>query len=102
MDNIRAGRAVPFLPRLMTVMSIPLYLGYLIKHDLIPEGVVFAAVYTWAIVSVVVIPLLCLVECWFVVRTWIGVRAHGSHAHRWHAAGLGIGLGGILMVLGVR
>jgi hypothetical protein len=84
------------------VMSIPLYFGYLIKHDLVPEGAVFAAAYAWAVISVVVMPVLCLVESWFVVRKWIGGQANRSHALRWHITGLGIGLGAIPAVLAVR
>ena len=102
MDSNRAELAVPFLPRLVLVMSIPLYLGYLIKHGLVPEGAVFALAYGWAVISVVVIPVLCIVEGWYVVQMWIGGSAHRSQALRWHATGLGIGIGALLAVLVVR
>jgi hypothetical protein len=102
MNNNRADLAVPFLPRLVLIMSVPLYFGYLIKHGLVPEGAVFAFAYSWAVTSVVVVPVLCVVEGWYLVRMWIGGRPQGSHALRWHATGLGIGIGALLAVLVVR
>jgi len=102
MDNNRVMLVVPFLPKLVLVMSIPLYLGYLIKHLLIPEGAFFAVAYGWAVISVVVVPVLCAVEGWFVARAWTGGRPLRSYALRWHAIGLAIGIGAILAVLAVR
>jgi VIT1/CCC1 family predicted Fe2+/Mn2+ transporter len=55
-----------------------------------------------AVISVVVVPVLCAVEGWFVARAWIGGRPPRSYALRWHAIGLGIGIGAILAVLAVR
>ena len=84
------------------VMSIPLYLGYFIKNDFLPHGVVFAVAYSWAAISFVVIPVLCFVESLVIVRTWIGGQVARSHALRWHGTGLVVGLGSILAVLAVR
>ena len=102
MNNNRADPAVPFLPRLALIMSVPLYFGYLIKHGLVPEGAVFAFAYSWAVISVVIVPVLCVVEGWYVALIWIAARPEGSHALRWHATGLGIGIGALLAVLVVR
>ena len=100
MNSKRATQGSPFLPKLTVLMSIPLYMQSLIKHDMVPSGILFVLVYTWALVSLVVVPVLSLVECWFVTRTWL-VR-HDPRALRWHATGLGIGIGSLLSLLAVR
>ena len=42
---------MPFLPKLLVLMTVPLFLGYFIKNLLLPRAVLFI-LYNWAIVSV--------------------------------------------------
>jgi hypothetical protein len=91
---------VPLVPKLVAIMSIPLYLGYLIKHALLPEGLVFVVAYGWAVASFAVVPLLCVGEAVFLVSA--ACRRGAETRYGWHAAGLGIGVAAVLAALTVR
>jgi hypothetical protein len=44
-------------------MSVPLLLSYNIKYFVFPEGYPYVILYTWGLLSVLLVPLLLLVEC---------------------------------------
>lgn len=52
-----------WLPTLTIAMSIPLLLSYNIKHLVFPEGYRYVILYTWGLLSVLVVPILLLLEC---------------------------------------
>jgi hypothetical protein len=95
-------RLRPLLPQILLIMSLPLYLGYLIKHELLPAGVIFVVLYSWAILSFVLVPILCVVECVVLTRAWFSSDAQRINALRWHSVGLVGGLGAMLAALAVR
>ncbi len=57
-DRPDNGRSVPFLPKLLLLMTVPLFLGYFIKNFLFPRAVFFI-MYNWAILSLIAVPILC-------------------------------------------
>jgi hypothetical protein len=83
-------RSVPFLPNLLPLMTVPLFLGYLIKHFLFPRAV-FLVLYNWAIVSVIAVPILCVAECVIIARSVAG-RVTDRRVLRPHLLGLGAGV----------
>jgi hypothetical protein len=83
-------------------MSVPLYLGYVIKHELLPTGYTFVALYSWAILSFVVVPLLCAVECVVILRAWLSNHPNRIDIVRRHSIGLVGGLGAMLAAFAVR
>jgi hypothetical protein len=71
------------LPAILTVaFSVPLFFTYAIKHGLFPQGYVFVAMYSAALVSVVVVPILLTVELTFAGVTF---RRRRGEIFRWHA-----------------
>jgi len=52
---------------LTIVMSVPLLLSYNIRYVIFPEGLPFAILYAWGLVSVFVVPILFLTE---VILVW--------------------------------
>jgi len=95
-------RALPFLPQLLIVMSVPLYLGYLIKNLLVPSAV-FMVLYPWSIISFIAVPVLCLAETVVLARIGRPPKTTGQHRERrYHAVGLAVGLGAMLAVYLVR
>jgi ABC-type Mn2+/Zn2+ transport system permease subunit len=94
-------QARPLLPRIVLLMSVPLYLGYAIKHGLVP-GVVFAFLYSWSIVSFVLVPWLCVAECALLVRAWRREDPRRASLLRWHGIGLGSGVLAVLATFAVR
>lgn len=83
-------------------MSVPLYLGYAIKHGLIPGGVVFAILYSWSIVGFVLVPFLCVAECALLARAWLRPDPQRRATLRWHGIGLVSGVLGLLATFAVR
>ena len=96
-----AWRAMPFLPKLILVMSVPLYLGYLIKHFLLPR-VAFLVLHNWAIVSFLIVPLLCLAECIVLARAALPGSGERRTHLRAHLLGLGAGVAAVITVFLVR
>jgi len=92
----------PILPQVLLLMSVPLYLGYLIKHELLPAGVIFALAYSWAVLSFILVPVLCFVEGIVLVRGWLRGSPDQAHSLAWHLVGLGGGLGAMLAAFAVR
>lgn len=82
-------------------MSVPLYLGYAIKHSLVP-GVVFAFLYSWSIVSFVLVPLPSVAGCVLLVRAWRHEDRQRASLLRWHGIGLGSGVLAVLATFAVR
>lgn len=52
-----------WLPTITIAMSIPLLLSYNIKHLVFPAGYPYVVLYTWGLMSVLIVPILLLVEC---------------------------------------
>jgi uncharacterized BrkB/YihY/UPF0761 family membrane protein len=52
----------PWLATMTTVMSIPLLLSYNIKYFAFPKGYPYVVLYTWGLLSVLVIPGLLIGE----------------------------------------
>jgi hypothetical protein len=92
----------PLLPQALLLMSIPLYLGYPIKHELIPAGIIFALVYSWAVLSFVLVPVLCLAEVVFLLRGWLRRSPEDTQSPGWHVVGLAGGVGAMLAAFAVR
>lgn len=82
-------------------MSIPLYLGYWIKHEAF-GGVAFAAIYSWAIISFVALPLLVVIEGALLVRSRLRDAGRVTGEQRAHAVGLVIGIGAMVVAFVVR
>ena len=93
-------RSVPFMPKLLLLMTVPLFLGYFIKHFLFPRAV-FLIIYNWAIVSVIAVPILCLAECVIIARSVAG-RVTDRRVLRPHLLGLGAGLAAMVATFLVR
>ena len=49
------------------IMSVPLLLSYNIRYVVFPEGLSFALLYFWGLISVFVVPILFLIE---VILVW--------------------------------
>lgn len=93
-------RALPLLPMLVLAMSVPLFLGYAIKHTLFP-GPLFVVMYSWAILSFVLMPLLWLAELVVVAKAGLGPPA-GREDLGPHLLGLEVGTLALVAVLVVR
>jgi hypothetical protein len=52
-----------WLPIITIAMSIPLLLSYNIKHLVFPDGYAYVILYTWGLSSVLIVPILLIVEC---------------------------------------
>src|SRR5215813_14238064 len=59
--NILTDNAIP-LAVLAIIMSIPLLLSYNIKYIIFSQGLPFAFLYFWGLASVVLVPILLLLE----------------------------------------
>ena len=92
---------VPFLPKVLVLMSVPLFFGYLIKHFLLPRPV-FLVMYTWAILSFVTVPVLCLVECVVLAKLAQAGTGRPHVRARTHLLALGVGLAGLTAAFLVR
>lgn len=52
-----------WLPTVTIGMSIPLLLSYNIKYLVFPSGYPYVILYTWGLFSVLIVPILLIVEC---------------------------------------
>jgi hypothetical protein len=92
--------ALPLLPKLVLAMSVPLFLGYAIKHTLFPRPL-FVVMYSWAILAFVLMPLLCLAELVVLAKGGLGPGADRPDLGP-HFLGLGVGTLALVAVLVVR
>ena len=53
---------------LMIFFALPLYFTKLIRETRIPEGILFVVAYTWGLIAVVAVPVLLLVQLYFLLR----------------------------------
>jgi hypothetical protein len=95
------GQSTPILPKLVLVMSVPLFLGYWIKNFLLPNFL-FVIFYSWAIFSFISVPLLCLAECFILARAGLSRSPEKSEGLRPHGVGLAIGAAAMLATYLVR
>jgi hypothetical protein len=94
------GKTMPILPKLVLVMSVPLFLGYWIKNFLLPNFL-FVIFYSWAIFSFISVPLLCLAECFVLARAGLS-HSLEKQVLRSHGIGLAIGAAAMLTTYWVR
>ncbi len=52
--------------------GLPLYFTKLIRETRFPEGMPFVFVYTWGLIAVVALPILLLVQLYFLFRGFKG------------------------------
>ncbi len=66
----------PLLARWFAALTIffalPLYFTKLIRETRLPEGMPFVVVYTWGLIAVVAVPILLLVQLYFLLRGFKG------------------------------
>jgi hypothetical protein len=94
--NLRqSGQSSPVLPKLVLAMSVPLFLGYWIKNVLLPNFL-FVVFYSWSIFSFIFVPLLCLAECFILVKAGLSRSPEKTEGLRPHAIGLAIGTAAML------
>lgn len=57
---------------LTVFFGVPLYLTKLIHENRFPEGMPFVFMYTWGLISVVVLPILLLLQLYLLLRGFRG------------------------------
>lgn len=73
-----------YLAIVTIVMSVPMLLSYNLKFGPFPPGIIYAAVWSWAIVSYFLLPVLLVVEFGF--AAWVAFRTVGPERKvlSWH------------------
>jgi hypothetical protein len=84
---------------LTVAMALPLFLTYWIKHTSLPSGE-FAIFYTWALVSVIAVPVLIVAE--FAVVAVLNFRRPGSYRLGGHILATSIALAAEVVFLIAR
>jgi hypothetical protein len=75
------------------LMSVPLLLSYNLKFGPFPCGLVYAAVWSWAILSYFAVPILLVTE--LILLAWSTARRSASgEVWPWHALALLIATAG--------
>jgi hypothetical protein len=64
-----------YLAMITIVMSVPLLLSYNLKFGPFPVGLLYAAVWSWAVISYFMVPVLLVLEC--VVAGYVAMRTTG-------------------------
>ncbi len=70
---------------LTVAMSIPLFFTYAIKHTLFPQGYLFVFMYSAGLISVIVVPVLLVIEGALLFVFW-----QSRNIARWHAVALAV------------
>lgn len=76
------------LPLFVMMMSVPLFFSYQFKRppDFL-EGIPFVVLWTWGIVSALIVPVLAVAEVVLLSRLWLR-RPTGDSPLMWHGAAL--------------
>ena|SRR2546422_5529005 len=77
------------LPVTVFVMAIPLLFGLQIKGGQIPHGAPFVILWSWAMVSNLVVPFLLATE--FFVCVWLWRRRAHRGLLAWNLSGVAVG-----------
>ena len=84
-------------------MSIPLILSYNIKYVVFPEGWPYIMLYTWGLLSVIIVPILLLAECLIIIRILTSQYiVRGRPSFIWHILAITIALISELIFLMVK
>lgn len=81
-----------WLPIITIAMSIPLLLSYNIKHFAFPAGYPYVVLYTWGLLSVLIVPILLLVECVVTFRIVVSEFTDRRSALFWNILAISIAL----------
>jgi hypothetical protein len=90
-DRIMGLGSPRWLPIITIAMSIPLLLSYNIKHFAFPAGYPYVVLYTWGLLSVLIVPILLLIECVVTFRILFSQYVgHRRSALFWNILALGV------------
>jgi hypothetical protein len=71
---------VKWVAGLTVIFGLPLYFTKLIHASRLPEGAPFILIYTWGLLAVVALPILLLVQFYFLIRGLKGGRENSDRS----------------------
>ena len=96
-------KTVKLLAALTAVMSIPLLLAFNIKYGWLPQGPPYIFVYSWALLSFLVVPVLLFLGLVTTIRIFLSSdAANRSTRLAWNSMGMLVGMVAEVVFLAAR